>query len=63
MCKCKCSKFYENKKVIVFIEKPLDLNNYYVNRDIEILREDGVIVVNSYYDLEKEMKKWLDQHL
>lgn len=46
-------KFFNHdmKEVIVYIDKPIDLSNKYVKENIDVLKESGVIVVNSLEEL------------
>lgn len=48
---------HENRKVIVYIKEPLDMSDIYVRRDMEELRNNGVIVVTSYEQLRKVLEK------
>lgn len=47
---------YELKEVIVYIDKPIDMTNKYIAKDINQLKDLGVTVVNSLDELEGVLK-------
>ncbi|MNC83383.1 hypothetical protein D3C75_1373040 [compost metagenome] len=42
---------YDMKEVVVYFDKPIDMNNKYVSENINHLKDSGVTVVNSLDEL------------